>query len=202
MTMFFIYLYLYQHRLVRPLAEEYQENAITNKAEQELDSPRLNIETMRGKDSYYDVEDQMEPENTVYTLTVLCPAEPRSRWCPSIFKDKSSKYSGSGSTWAIKPDDTNPNRDCFEYKHLEEMERKAFSVKRKHFPVDFRCAHVRHSTTCTEGCYVLERGGKHYRKKCSRKDCEGHVYCGRVTEDKDGVSCFGEKGKRMVCLER
>jgi hypothetical protein len=67
-----------------------------------------------------------------------------------------------------------------------------------------RCAHVQgvgngRRKVCHEGCYFLKKGG---RRHCKREDCEGHVYSGRVKGDKKGVSCFGKKGKRFVCLER
>lgn len=53
---------------------------------------------------------------------------------------------------------------------------------------------------CDKGCYLLEKGGEVATWKCTRSDCEGHVYSGHVKSDDDGRSCFGKKGERMVCL--
>lgn len=49
---------------------------------------------------------------------------------------------------------------------------------------------------------MLEKGGEIARWKCTRGDCEGHVYEGRVKEDEEGKVCFGKKGERMVCVKR
>jgi hypothetical protein len=64
-----------------------------------------------------------------------------------------------------------------------------------------RCDHVRYDNACNEGCYVLEKGGSIYRTEYKRADYEGHVYVGRIKKDKAGMSCFGKKGQRLVCLE-
>jgi hypothetical protein len=58
------------------------------------------------------------------------------------------------------------------------------------------------SKACAQGCYFSEKGGRISRHWCNKeKGCEGHVYCGRIKTDDEGNSCFGKKGKRMVCIE-
>jgi hypothetical protein len=151
--------------------------------------------------AHFDPLGVTEPENTVYTLTVRCPARPWPKWLPSFFVRTPVTYSDTGSVYTIKPDDTNPNLDCFESKHLSDMSTKTTKIKRSLFPLDLRCSHLRFETTCTKGCYVLEKGGSIQRKKCKREDCEGHVYVSPVKEDEEGKSCFGKKGERMVCVE-
>jgi hypothetical protein len=151
--------------------------------------------------AYFDPTGETEPENTMYTLTVRCPPRPPPSWIPAIFTRTPVTHSNTGSAWTIKPDETNANLDCFEGKHLADLPMKVMKVERTYFPLNMRCKHLRHSTTCTEGCYVLEKGGSIWRWKCSRSDCEGHVYCGQVKEDREGRSCFGKGGKRLVCLE-
>jgi hypothetical protein len=79
-------------------------------------------------------------------------------------------------------------------------------IKSSWFPADMRCAHVQGlgnggSKKCEAGCYFLEKGGKQIRWRCKREDCEGHVYSGRVKQDKEGICCFAKKGERVVCLE-
>jgi hypothetical protein len=152
-------------------------------------------------EQHFDPLGETENENTVYTLTVRCPARPPSKWLPSFVTRQPVTHPSSGYVHTIKPDDTNPNFDCYEQKHLDDMPTKISKIKRAAFPLEMRCKHLRHETKCLMGCYVLEKGGSIWRKKCKRSDCEGHVYCGRVKEDEDGKSCFGKKGERMVCVE-
>jgi hypothetical protein len=151
---------------------------------------------------YFDPEGTTEPENTVYTLQVLCPTRrPTNVISRMIYRSRQTTNYGTGSAYTLRPDDTNPNFDCYHSGHLEEMARKTYRVKRALFPVELRCNHLRYSTTCMEGCYVLEKGGDDYRFKCERKsECQGHVYTSPVKTYGDGKSCFGEKGSRMVCL--
>jgi hypothetical protein len=150
---------------------------------------------------YFDPAGETEPENTLYTLTVRCPPRPPPKWLPSFMTRQPVTLPPPGHSSTIKPDNTNPDFDCFEQKHLDEMPTKTVKIKRASFPVEMRCEHLRHETTCEKGCYVLEKGGSIWRTKCKRNDCEGHVYCGRVKEDEEGKSCFGKKGERMVCVE-
>jgi hypothetical protein len=153
--------------------------------------------------THFDPLGETEPENTVYTLTVRCPPRPPPKWLPSFMTRTPVTHPNSGATYTIKPDETNSNLDCFERKHLANMPTKVIKIKRGLFPLDMRCAHVRDSTTCDHGCYVLEKGGDISRRWCSKeKGCEGHVYCGRVKEDEEGNSCFGKKGERIVCIEQ
>jgi hypothetical protein len=154
--------------------------------------------------SYFDPEGITEPENTVYTLQVLCPTRPSTNIISAFFRSRRTTNYGTGSAYTIRPDDNNPNLDCFLHQDLEDMDRKTYRVKRALFPVELRCDHLRYSTTCMEGCYVLEKGGDWCRRKCGRRregDCQGHVYISeRVKTYDNGKSCFGEKGSRMVCL--
>ena len=99
-------------------------------------------------------------------------------------------------------DPVEPSYDCFELCHLDDMTRKTVKIISAGFPAHMRCEHVREGHMCDQGCYVLEKGGDIGRWSCKRKDCEGHVYCGRVLKNREGVACFGEKGARMVCIER
>ena len=84
---------------------------------------------------------------------------------------------------------------------MADMPTKKIKIKRALFPLELKCSHLRHANVCSHGCYVLEKGGSIWRKKCAREDCEGHVYVGRVKEDEQGVSCFGKRCHRLVCLE-
>jgi hypothetical protein len=152
-------------------------------------------------DGHFDPLGECEPENTIYTLTVRCPPRPSPKWLPSFIARKPVTYSRTYSTYTIIPDDTNPDLDCYEEKHLNDMPTKVVKIKRALFPLEMRCWHLRYVTTCEEGCYVLERGGDIERWRCKRSDCNGHVYCGRVKADGDGKACFGKKGEMMVCLE-
>jgi hypothetical protein len=143
----------------------------------------------------------MKPVDIVYTLTVRDPPRPAPRWLPSFIARKPVNYAKHGTrAKTIKPDNTNPNSDCFELKHLNEddMGLKTVEIKATHFPVEMRCAHLKDSTVCDQKCYVFEKGGRCFRKKCSRHDCQGHVYVSAVMEDVQGRSCFGKKGGRLV----
>jgi hypothetical protein len=126
-----------------------------------------------------------------------------------MFTRQPSTHPNSGSTFKLPA--SSPSSDCFEHKDLADMLTKTVTIKSSSFPADMRCAHLQGlgnggKKVCDEGCYFVERGGgKHgeeARWHCKREDCEGHVYCGKVKEDEDGVCCFGKKGERMVCLEK
>ena len=150
---------------------------------------------------HHDPLGETESEDTVYALDVRCPPRPPPTWLPSFLTRTPVTHANTGSVYTIKPDQTNPNLDCFERKHLEDMPTKTVKIKRALFPLELRCEHVGYKTSCSRGCYVLENGGGNWRKKCAREDCAGHVYVGRVKEDEQGISCFGKKGRRLVCLE-
>lgn len=148
---------------------------------------------------------ETEPHTTKYTLTVLCPPRPPSRWLPSIFTRPGPSTPNVGATYTIRPSDydpVNPNYDCFELRHLRDMQSKTIKLISAWFPADLRCDHVYKGYGCEEGCYVLEKGGEISRWRCEREDCEGHVYCGSVLKDRNGVACFGKKGARMVSIQR
>jgi hypothetical protein len=154
---------------------------------------------------YFDMLGETEPHATKYTLTVLCPPRPPPRWLPAIFTRSGSSTPNVGTTYTIRPSDydpANPNHDCFELRHLRDMPSKTVKLISAWFPAEMRCDHVYDGHSCGEGCYVLEKGGEISRWRCKREDCEGHVYCGRVLKDSNGVACFGKKGARMVCIQR
>lgn len=154
---------------------------------------------------HYDMLDDYEPHTTKYTLTVLCPPRPSPHWLPKIFTRSSLPKSNVGTAYTIRPSDynpANPNYDNFTFRHLDDMMPKTVHIISAWFPADMRCRHVQKGCKCEVGCYVLEKGGEISRWHCKRGDCEGHVYCDRVMEDRNGVACFGKKGARMVCVER
>jgi hypothetical protein len=154
-----------------------------------------------GSDPYYDPEGLYESNKTPYMLTVFEPTRPPAFWKPKIFTRQPVTHPDVGATAKLPPGNSNPNLDNFQPDDLPELPRKTITIKSKSFDLDMRCDHVENSHTCDKGCYVREKGGDWCREKCARKDCEGHVYMGRVKEH-EGVKCFGEKGKRMVCLAR
>jgi hypothetical protein len=157
----------------------------------------------------FDPLGETEWHTTIYTLEVRCPKRPPPKYLPTLFTRTPVTYPKNGHTYTIKPDDTNPNLDCFESKHLNDMSTKTIKIQSYLFPPDMRCTHVQNARICKKGCYVLEKGGRIAGWKCKREDCEGHVYNSRVKQDVDGKACFGKKGKayfglkskRMVCIE-
>lgn len=152
---------------------------------------------------YYDMLGEYEPHTTKYTLTVLCPPRPPPRWLPAIFTRSGPSKPNVGTAYTIRPSNYNPaapNYDNFELRHLDDMAPKTVKIISAWFPADMRCEHVQNNHKCEEGCYVLEKGGSVSRWRCQREDCEGHVYCGLVMEDRKGVACFGKTGERMVCV--
>jgi hypothetical protein len=151
---------------------------------------------------YFDPLGEMEPQNTRYNLTIKVPPRPPPRWLPSIFTNKPSTHPNDTASHKLPASNTNPNLDLFELKDIDVLATKVLVIKSAWFPVEMRCAHVQKKHSCEEGCYFLEKGGDVTRWWCERKDCEGHVYCGKVMTDKEGRSCFGKQGERMVCLKR
>jgi hypothetical protein len=149
---------------------------------------------------YFDPLGETEPHTTLYTLEVYIPARPPPSWLPDIFtRPAPVRYNPN----KLPQEDTNPNLDCFESKHLDNIRTKTMTIQSAWFPPEMRCEHVQGGEKkCDQGCYFLEKGGKVSRWRCERVGCEGHVYCGRVEKDFLGQACFGEKGKRMVCLKR
>lgn len=154
-------------------------------------------------EGYFDPAGETEPNTTRYTLIVYKPPRPPPRWLPDFITRKPVTHPNQGATYKIQPDNTNPLLDCFERKHLDELDTKAIVIKSAWFPADMRCTHVAGANyECREGCYFLEKGGDVVEGwKCKRDDCEGHVYRGRVQRDADGRVCFGKKGERMVCIQ-
>ncbi|KAH8728000.1 hypothetical protein GQ44DRAFT_676050 [Phaeosphaeriaceae sp. PMI808] len=151
---------------------------------------------------HFDMTGETEHPTVVYTIKVLCPERPQSKWIPGIFTRKPIKHPKTSSTLVIRPQDTNPNLDCFQLKDLKDMKSKVVKIESGDFSCEMRCWHVQTDRICTEGCYVLELGGSIRRWKCRREDCEGHVYVGSVKENNRQNVCFGKKGARMVCVRR
>jgi hypothetical protein len=148
--------------------------------------------------AYFDPLGETEPENTVFKLSVRVLPRPPSKWLPKIVTRTPVTYP---KYYTIPRDNTNPNRDYFELKDVEDItKRKIIRIERALFPLDMRCDRVRQDKVCKKGCYILEKRGSICRTKCKRSDCKGHVYNGRVKEDEAGRSCFGKKGQRLVCL--
>jgi hypothetical protein len=154
-----------------------------------------------GNVGHFDPLGETVPSDTVYTLAVHVPPRPNSlsEHLPKFLTRTPVKAEAHVSM--IRPDDTNPNLDRFERKHLDYIKLKNVKIKMALFPIDMRCQHLRYSITCAEGCYFMEEGGSHSRSKCNREDCQGHVYQGHVHEDDEGRKCFGKKGHRMVCIK-
>ena len=137
------------------------------------------------------------------TVGVRCPHQPPPTWLPKavrriIVNSKSPKYACT-----IIPDNTNPNLDCYESKHLDDMPLRKIEIDSYQIPLELRCRHLTDwaQHECMKGCYVLERGGEHHRFKCGNKKCRGHVYTSPILKDEDGVSCFGPSRRRMVCID-
>lgn len=154
-----------------------------------------------GNVGHFDPLGETAPSDTVYTLAVHVP--PRTNSLSELLPKFLTRtpVKAEAHVFLIRPDNTNPNLDCFERKHLDDIKLKNFKIKMMLFPIDMRCQHLRYSTTCAEGCYFMEDGGKHSRSKCSRFNCQGHVYQGTVLQDDEGRKCFGKKGQRMVCMK-
>ncbi|KAH7080989.1 hypothetical protein FB567DRAFT_551754 [Paraphoma chrysanthemicola] len=152
---------------------------------------------------YFDPAGEYEPANTIYTLTVRCPPRPPPKWLPDFVTREPYKPKNVGATYTIKPDNYGkPNYDYFTVSEMNSMRVKTVTLKSWQFPPELRCAHVQISKTCDRGCYILEKGGDHCRWRCRREGCQGHVFDRNVLTDGNGVACFGEKGKRMVCSDR
>jgi hypothetical protein len=162
---------------------------------------------------YFDPLGETEPNNTCYKLTTYIPQRPPPKWLPDFFTRENIRNTYTESTWRILPDNTNPDLDCFQYKDLDTVPTKSITIKSAWFPAFARCRHLvadPDKRECNHGCYFLEKGGGPTRWSCDRSDCEGHVYMGRIQEEEQvggpeekrikKVACFGEKGKRMVCL--
>jgi hypothetical protein len=154
---------------------------------------------------YFDPSGDYEPANTVYTLKVRCPPRPPPKWLPAFITREPVRPGNTGRAHTIKPDNYGsgrPNYDYFTVNEMNSMSVKTVTIKSWQFPPELRCAHVQQAKRCGMGCYVLEKGGDHYRWKCAREGCQGHVFDRNVLMDGSGVACFGEKGKRMVCSDR
>jgi hypothetical protein len=151
---------------------------------------------------FFDLLGETESQNDIYTLVVYKPPRPPPKYLPAIFTRTPVTHLFIGTRHTIKPDNygsKTPNYDEFSEKDLAKMHTKIVRLKAWQFPVEMRCAHVQPDRECEEGCYVLEKGGDIRRWSCKRKDCKGHVHERNVLMDKEGRSCFGKKGKRMVC---
>jgi hypothetical protein len=152
--------------------------------------------------STYGTYIEVEPSNTPYTISAYQPPQPPSRWTrwlPDIFTRIPVTYPNAGPTYQIPSDSPYSTQHSFRFSDLKRFNMPLKSVKLRsgYFPADMRCIHVTHKRYCTKGCYFIEKGGVRVRT-CKRVDCMGHVYMGKVLEDKYGRSCFGKKGERLV----
>jgi hypothetical protein len=107
--------------------------------------------------THFDPLGETEPDNTVYTLTVRCPQRPPSKYLPAFLTGTPVRYPKNGRVYTIQPDNTNPNLDCFEVKHLDDMSTKTIKIESAWFPAELRCRHVQNAKVCKNGCYVLEK---------------------------------------------
>ncbi|KAK7183055.1 uncharacterized protein CC84DRAFT_1207357 [Paraphaeosphaeria sporulosa] len=140
-----------------------------------------------------------EPRDTTFTLTVYTPPRPPPKYLPAFL---TREPLDTKPFHVIRAKSPTPDYTHFERRDLSDMPTKIVKTKAYRVPAALRCKHLRESTVCNEGCYVLEKGGKEVRRfRCLREECEGHVYCGNVKEDDEGVKCFGKKGERLVCIE-
>lgn len=78
---------------------------------------------------FFDPLGGTEPDNTVYTLTVRCPKRPPPKYLPAFFTREPVRYTHAPGAYIAKPPETNPNLDCFESKHLDDMNWKAMKLK-------------------------------------------------------------------------
>jgi len=146
---------------------------------------------------------EFEPHNTIYILTVYIPLRPPPSCIPGfIFRENVSyKDYDSKRDFRIPHDPPNHDRNAFGPRALDTMETKQIKIKSYRFPLEMRCPHLQgKSMECKEGCYFLEKPIKKLNSQCKRVDCEGHVYGGWRMEGKNGVECFGKKGKRLVTV--
>ena len=150
---------------------------------------------------YFDPRCETESHTTLYNLTVFIPQRPAPNWVPSCFTRKTIRHPDTDSTYKLLPSDSNKDLYCFEHEDLDKLPTKIVIIKSAWFPAEMRCAHVQEDRVCEQGCYFLEKSKSVVRWFCKRDDCEGHVYCGRVSEDEQKRSCFGKKGARMVCIK-
>ena len=167
-----------------------------------------------------------ETEDTaIYTLTVYKP--PR----PSFWKRNFDIFAREGNfrnhvEGAPRPPMNpvpKPKYGEFKSGDLDGWEKEGrmdtLEVDSNYLLSEWRCSHIQGGKkVCAEKCYVLEKGKTWERRKingtslmtkypvsgstCTRIDCEGHAYQGPVMTDKEGRKCFGEKGKRLVCIDR
>ncbi|KAF2026755.1 hypothetical protein EK21DRAFT_27074, partial [Setomelanomma holmii] len=148
---------------------------------------------------YFDMLNETEHADTIYTLTIRCPPRPPPTWLPALFTRHGVRPTNIGSAYTIKPDNYGtPNYDYFTFLDMPSMPTKIVKVKSWQFPANLRCEHVQETKECDMGCYVSEKGGDHHRWKCAREDCQGHVFDRNVLADENGLACFGEKGRRMM----
>ncbi|KAF2740738.1 hypothetical protein EJ04DRAFT_548267 [Polyplosphaeria fusca] len=148
---------------------------------------------------YFDLLDEYEPGDTLYTINVLCPPKPASRLSKLFAIPKSPTSPVSPSPALLSPCSTIAKTPLY-WPDVKGMKLKEIKLKAYNFPHELRCEHLDGEKTCKNaGCYVLERSGTGW--KCANSRCEGHIYSGFVRRKEDGVACFGRKGERIVCIE-
>lgn len=135
---------------------------------------------------------KFEPGDTVYTLTVYVPQRPPKWYWPKRIAIPKHLF--------IRSDPPKPGEAITGHK-LQYLDSKSVRIKSYLFPAELRCKHLAEKTECKNGCYILEKGGKHgTRWRCRRNDCQGHIYWDPVKKSEEGFQCFGKKDQRLVCL--
>ncbi|KAF1835876.1 hypothetical protein BDW02DRAFT_475568, partial [Decorospora gaudefroyi] len=87
---------------------------------------------------HFDPLGETEKNTTLYTLTVYVPPRLPPRWLPNIFTRKPSIRPNPGAIYKIPVEDTNPNLDCFELKHLDDLPTKTVTIVSAMFPAEMR----------------------------------------------------------------
>jgi hypothetical protein len=82
---------------------------------------------------HFDPMGDSEPENTIYTISVLCPPRSTPKWLADIL---------NRVTNSSEPPYTNTNSIDTEKWPMQSMK-----IKRALFPVEMRCDHLRDKTT-------------------------------------------------------
>ena len=145
-----------------------------------------------------------EDSDIVYALNVCTPKHKPPSWHPDAWHRL--EVAGPNAALAyMEPRGKNnmPLYNDFKREHLLGMKKKEVKISQWDLPM--QCRHLQSGAReCKGGCYVLEKGAKGDGYwKCGRTDCQGHVYCDRiyVYNKEHWYVCFGEKGKRMVCVD-
>jgi hypothetical protein len=153
-----------------------------------------------------------ERYDTVYTLYVHAP---RVSKVVSTLEALEKLMPGNTTTRIIREAEATTRfsvaTDHQTIADLDSLEIREMKIKGRHHPVELKCRHLplgMSKPTCTEGCYLMERGTNPVINTCGNEDCQGHIYQGEVLQYMSEVrtitkpvKCFGKKGARMVCMK-